>query len=55
MIKILRQIDARLDRPLLAVDIDELYRADKGPSKRAVEREFGGIAKARAAARVKNS
>jgi len=55
MIKILRQIDARLDRPLMAADIDELYRFDKGPSKRAVEREFGGIAKARVAAKVKNS
>jgi hypothetical protein len=55
MINILRQIDAKLDCPLLARDIDELYRAGKGPSKRAVEREFGGIAKARRAAKVKNS
>jgi hypothetical protein len=55
MIKILRQIDAKLDRPLLVRDIDELYRAGKGPSECAVEREFGGITKARAAAKVKNS
>ena len=54
MIKILRQIDAKLDRPVLAADIDKLFRAYEGPSSRAVEREFGGIAKARRAAGIKN-
>lgn len=55
MIKILRQIDAKLDRPVLASDIDKLFRAGEGPSHRAVEREFGGMAKARRAAGIKNT
>lgn len=54
MIKILRKIDAKLDRPVLASDIDELYQKSEGPHHRAVEREFGGIAKARRAAGIKN-
>lgn len=54
IIKILRRIDAKLDRPVLAADIDELYHSGKGPSHRAVEREFGGIAKARRAAGILN-
>ena len=54
MIKILREIDAKLDRPVLTSDIDELFRADRAPSHRAIEREFGGMAKARAAAGIKN-
>jgi hypothetical protein len=55
MIKILREIDAKLDRPVLAADIDELYRSGEGPSSRAVEREFGGLAKARRAAGITNA
>ena len=55
MIKILRQIDAKLDRPVLASDIDELYHQGEGPNHRAVEREFGGMAKARRAAGIKNA
>lgn len=54
MIKILRKIDAKLDRPVLASDIDELYHRCEGPHHRAVEREFGGMAKARRAAGIKN-
>ena len=54
MIEILRKIDAELDRPVLDFDLDELYHKDKGPNHRAVEREFGGMAKARRAAGVKN-
>lgn len=55
MIKILRQIDATLDRPVLASDIDELYHKGEGPHHRAVEREFGGMAKARRAVGIKNA
>ena len=55
MIKILREINVRLDRPVQASDIDKLFRAGSGPSHRAVEREFGGMAKARRAAGIKNN
>ena len=55
MIEILRQIDSGLDRPLLEADIDKFHRSGKAPSKRAFEREFGGLAKARMAANVKNT
>lgn len=54
MIAILRKLDARLDRPVQAADIDELYRAGKGPAASTIEKKFGGIAKARKAARIKN-
>lgn len=54
MIKILCRADAKLDRPVLAADIDELYHQNKGPHHRAVEREFGGMAKARRAAGINN-
>lgn len=54
MIKILKKIDAKLDRPVLASDIDALFRAGKAASARAIEREFGGMAKARRAAGIKN-
>lgn len=54
LIQILRQVDLGLDRPLLAADIDKLYRSGEAPSKRVFEREFGGIAKARVAANIKN-
>lgn len=55
MIDILRKIDAKLNRPVLALDIDELFRAGSGPSHRAIEREFGGMTKARRAAGIKNN
>lgn len=54
MIKILRRIDSQLDRPVLVSDIDKLFHSGRGPSHRAIEREFGGIAKARLAAGIRN-
>lgn len=54
MIEILRKIDVRLDRPVLASDVDVLFRKGEAPSHRAIEREFGGMAKARRAAGIKN-
>lgn len=53
MIKILRQIDAKLDRPVLPSDIDAQFHIGKAPSHRAIEREFGGMVKARRAAGIK--
>jgi len=55
MIEILRRVGSKLDRPVLASDIDELFRLGKAPSHRAIEREFGGMAKARRAAGIKNT
>ncbi len=55
MIEILRRLNSQLDRPVLASDIDELFRLGKAPSHRAVEREFGGMAKARRTAGINNS
>lgn len=55
MIRILRQIDVKLERPVQTSDIDELFRSGEGPSHRAIQREFGGIAKARRAAGIKNT
>jgi hypothetical protein len=55
MIAILRKVASKLDRPVLASDIDELFRLGTGPSHRAIEREFGGMAKARKAAGITNS
>jgi hypothetical protein len=54
MIEIIHKIDAKLNRPVLASDVDELFRAGTGPSLQAIEREFGGLGKARRAANVKN-
>jgi hypothetical protein len=54
MRKILRQIDFKLKRPVIASDVDSLFRAGAGPSLNAIEREFGGMAKARRAANIKN-
>lgn len=53
MIAILRKIDAKLDRAVSVSDIDELFRKGEAPSHRAIEREFGGLAKARRAAGIK--
>ncbi len=55
MIEILRQLNFKLDRPVLASDVDELFRLGEGPSHRAIEREFGGMAKARRASGINNS
>lgn len=54
MIEILRGLDAKLDRPVLASDIDELYHQGKSPHHRTFEREFGGMVKARRAAGINN-
>jgi hypothetical protein len=54
MIEIIRKIDSKLARPVLASDVDEWFRAGRGPSLQAIEREFGGLGKARRAANVKN-
>ena len=55
MIETLRRLASKLDRPVLGSDIDELFRSGLGPSHRAIEREFGGMAKARKAAGITNS
>jgi hypothetical protein len=54
MIEILRRVDANLDRPVLASDIDELYNQGKAPHHRTIELKFGGMAKARKAAGINN-
>jgi len=53
MIAILRELDAKLDRPVLESDIDELYRAGKGPAEMTVIHRFGSLKKARKAACVR--
>jgi hypothetical protein len=53
MIEIIREIDIKQDRLVMGPDIDALFRAGKGPSRQSVEREFGGMAKARLAASAK--
>lgn len=54
MIAILRELDAKLDRPVMETDIDELYRAGMGPAGHTVEKRFGGMTKAREAAGIRN-
>ena len=54
MIQTLRGLDQALRRPVLAADIDEWFRSGKAPSHRAIEREFGGMGKARRAAGINN-
>jgi len=53
MIAVLRKIDAELDRAVSPSDIRELFHRGEAPSYRAIEREFGGLAKARRAAGIK--
>lgn len=55
MIEILRRLNSQLDRPVLASDVDELFRLGKAPSHRTIEREFGGMAKARRSAGINNA
>ncbi len=55
MIEILRRLNSKLDHPVLASDVDQLFRLGKAPSHRAIEREFGGMAKARRSAGINNS
>lgn len=54
MIVFLRHLDKTFNRPVLAADLDELFRSGKSPSHRAIEREFGGMGKARKAAGITN-
>jgi HNH endonuclease len=53
LIVALRKLAAKLDRPLKLSDLDEHYRAGKGPSSRMVRRRFGGLAQAKKAARIR--
>lgn len=55
MISFLRELNTKLERPALKEDIDLEYRLGDGPNSRAVEREFGGMAKARLAAGVRTT
>ncbi len=52
MIKILRKLDATLDRPIQQTDIQKLYDSGKGPSVKAFLKEFGALSKARHAAKT---
>jgi hypothetical protein len=54
IIGILRQIDAKLERPVQRSDINRLHREGKGPSFGAVKNRFGSLEKARRAAGVKS-
>jgi hypothetical protein len=53
MIRILRQVDMTLDRPVRSKDLVELHRQGKAPSPKVLVARFGGMAKARAAAGIK--
>jgi hypothetical protein len=53
MIEILRKLDSKLNWPVQLADIDKLYLVGKGPARNAVYRRFGGLTKARNAARIK--
>jgi hypothetical protein len=52
MIRILRKLDAPLDRPIQKTDIQKLYDCGKGPSVKMFLKEFGTLSKARRAART---
>ena len=52
MIAILLKLDAKLDRPVEAADIDKLFAQGKGPSASGVKKRFGGLANARRAAGI---
>ena len=53
MIEFLRKLDAKLARPVSKDDITEQFRAGKGPSEKAIYREFGGIVNARKIAKIR--
>lgn len=55
MIRILRDLDAKLPRPVQGPDIKRLLHEGKSPAKNAFIKEFGSLRKARLAAGVKNS
>ena len=52
---ILRKLDAGLDRPVQKSDVQKLYNQGLGPAQSTINNRFGGIAKARRAAGVKNT
>lgn len=54
MIAILRKLDSETDRPVQKSDIEKLYRNGLAPAPHTLEKKFGGMAKARKAANVKN-
>lgn len=53
MISFLRKLDQKLGRPVMEQDIQKEFRAGHGPSDRAIAREFGGLVKARLAAKIR--
>lgn len=52
LIAILKTLDATLDRPILAADLQRLYDEGNGPSVKTFLKEFGTLSKARRAART---
>jgi hypothetical protein len=54
MIDILRKIDATVDRPVQKSDIEKLYLKGMAPAPHTLEKKFGGMARARKAAGIKN-
>lgn len=54
MIALLRRVDLTLDRPIRQSDLNELYRQGKAPSPKVLAARFGGMAKAREAAGIKD-
>lgn len=53
LIAILKTLDATLDRPIQAADLQRLYDEGKAPSVKTFLKEFGSLSKARRAARTK--
>lgn len=53
MIALLREVDMTLDRPMRQSDLEELYRQGRSPSPKVLAARFGGMEKARKAARIK--
>lgn len=52
LIAILKTLDAALDRPIQAADLQRLYGEGKGPSVKTFLKEFGTLSKARRSART---
>jgi len=55
LIAILKTLDATLDRPIQAADMQRLYDEGKAPSVKMFIKEFGSLSKARRAARTKET
>lgn len=53
IIEFLKRLDKKLERAVLERDIQREFHAGRGPSDRAVVREFGGILRARLVAAVR--